>query len=266
MGLLEVFVTAAIQSVTALLPIGWSGHLLLLEKLTGWPPLEPSATLTVYAGLMLAVASYFWRDIGRMIVGIGQIAKGRRGADAHLLLFLIGAALPILAISIVVAKLKILPTFSLTGIAWTSVGFGLVLFLGDRIGVTVRRLNHMTWGGALAIGLAQVLALVPGASRCGIALTVARLTGYERTEAARFALLLALPVYAGTTALSAFQLVETRSLTFDIDAYVAGGTAFVAGLIAIAATMDWVERNSFAPFALYRVLGGAALLGWLYFS
>lgn len=266
MGLLEVFVTAAIQAVTALLPIGWSGHLLLLQKLTGWPPLEPAATLAVYAGLMLAVAAYFWREIVSMIAGIGQIAKGRREADGRLLLFLIGAALPIAIAAALVAELKILPTFSLTSIAWITVGFGIVLFLGDRVGVTVRRLNHMTWGGALAIGFVQVLAFLPGASRCGIAVTVARLAGYERTEAARFALLLALPVYAGIIALSAYRLAEAGSLKFDVDCYIAGGTAFIAGLIAIAATMGWVARNSFAPFALYRMLGGAALLGWIYFA
>jgi undecaprenyl-diphosphatase len=265
-GLLEVFVTAAIQAVTALLPIGWSGHLLLLDRLAGWPALEPAATLSVYFGLMLAVAAYFWREIGMMIVGVGQIAKGKRDADARLLLCLIVAALPILIAAAVTARIDILPKFSLTAIAWVTVGFGLVLFLADRVGVTVRRLNHMTWGGALAIGLAQILALVPGASRCGIAITIARLTGYERTETARFALVLALPVYAGTTALSAFKLIEDKTLAFDVDCYVAGGTAFIAGLIAIAATMSWVSRNSFAPFALYRVIGGTAVLGWIYFG
>jgi undecaprenyl-diphosphatase len=265
-GLLEVFVTAAIQAVTALLPIGWSGHLLLLDRLTGWEPLGASATLAVYAGLMLAIAVYFWREIISMIVGIGQLTKGKRDDDARLLLFLIGASLPILVVAIVADRIEILPPFSLTAIAWTSIGFAVVLFLGDRIGVTVRRLNHMTWGGALAIGIAQVLAFLPGASRCGIAVTIARLAGYERTETARFALLLALPVYAGTVALSAFQLVEAKALVFDVDAYVAGITAFITGLIAIAATMGWVERNSFTPFALYRALGGAALLGWIYFS
>jgi undecaprenyl-diphosphatase len=265
-GLLEVIVTAAIQAVTALLPIGWSGHLLLLHKLTGWPALGAAATLAVYAGSMLAVAAYFWREMAMLIAGVGHLARGKRTADARLLLFLIGAALPILVTAAIVAEIRLMPLLSLTAIAWTSIAFAILLYLGDRIGVTVRRLDHMTWGSAVVIGLAQILALIPGVSRCGIAVTVARLSGYERREAARFSFLLALPVFAGTIALTALHVVEAKSAVFDADAYIAGITAFVVGIVAIALTMGWLENRSFAPFAFYRVLGGAALLGWIYFG
>lgn len=266
MGLLKVIVTAAIQAVTALLPVGWSTHLLLLDTLTGWPGPGAAASLAVYAGSMFAVACYFWRDMAMLIAGIGQLMRGKRDADARLLLFLTVAALPILIVAAVVAKTRFFPPLSLVAITWTSFGFGILLYIGDRIGVTVRRLSHMTWGAALAIGFAQILSLVPGSSRCGIAITVARLTGYERTEAARFSFLLALPVLAGTVALTALHIIETKNIAFDSNAYIAGITAFVVGLAAIALTMGWIGKRSFAPFALYRVIGGAAVLGWIYFG
>ena len=257
---------ATVQAVTALLPIGWTAHRVAIAELTGWPTLTATATLAVYVGLTLAVATYFWRDVAAFAVGAGQIVRGRREAEARLLLFVLVATIPIGVVGFIFKDMRLVTISSLTAIGWTQVGFGLLLYLSDRVGVTVRRLSHMTWGATLAIGTVQILALMPGVSRCGIAVTAARLLGFERIEAARLALLLALPVLIGTTALMSFYLLKRGTIEFGVDAIVAGLTAFAVGLLAMALMMNWLERKSFVPFALYRVIAGGALLGWIYFG
>jgi undecaprenyl-diphosphatase len=261
---------AAAQAVTALLPVGWTAHRTAIAGLTAWPLLTPSATLAAYIGLTLAVAAYFWRDMAALAVGAGQIARGRREAEARLLLFMIVATLPLGIVGFTIVFLlqdaRLSTLTSLTAIGWMSVGFGLLLYLSDRIGVTVRRISHMTWSSALVIGAVQILALVPGVGRCGVSVTIARLLGFERIEAARLTLLLSLPALLATIGLIAFKLAANATFQFGIDSVAAGLTAFAVGLLAIAGMMDWLTRKSFAPFALYRVIAGGALLGWIYFG
>jgi undecaprenyl-diphosphatase len=262
-GLLQVIATAAVQAVTAFLPVGSSGHRLLVSRLTGWPPPDLAMSLAVDVGMILAVAGYFWRDMIALAIGVGQVVRGPRKAEARLLLFLLGAAIPAGIVAVALADMKLPLSPSLAALGWLSIAFGLLLYVADRIGVTVRRLPHMTWGAALLIGAAQVAALVPGVGRCGIAVTAARLLGFERHEAARFALLLALPVLIGSGILSAFDLASAGGGSLTAEAAVAGVTAFALGLAAIALMMNWLRSRTFAPFALYRVIAGGALLGWM---
>lgn len=266
MGLLQVIAMAAAQAVTAFFPIGSSGHRLLVSRLTGWPPPDLAMSLAVDIGMILAVAGYFWRDMIALAIGVGQVVRGRQEAEARLLLFLLGAAIPVCISGFALADMKLPLSPSLVALGWISIAFGLLLYVADRIGVTVRRLPHITWGAALLIGVAQVAALVPGVGRCGIAVTAARLLGFERREAARFALLLALPVLIGSGILSALDLARTSGESPTIEAAVAGVTAFAVGLAAIALLMGWLRRRTFAPFALYRVVAGGALLGWMYWA
>jgi undecaprenyl-diphosphatase len=144
-------------------------------------------------------------------------------------------------------------------------GFGVVLYVVDRSCLTVRRIEHMRWGGALAIGLAQVLALVPGTSRAGITMTAARALGYERTEAARFSMLLSIPVIAAAGVLEGFELWRAGDAELTLSVALAVAMAFGAALAAIGLLMRWLTRASFTPFVVYRVALGAALL-WLAYT
>jgi undecaprenyl-diphosphatase len=257
---------AAATAVTALLPIGSSGHRLAIAEFSGWQAPDAAMALSVSIGMTLAVAGYFWRDVIALAVGAGQIARGRREKEARLLLHLLVASIPVGIAAFALTTVASPPRASLMAIGWISVAFGLLLYVGDRAGVTLRRLPHMTPVAALLIGTAQILALIPGVGRCGIAITVARVIGFERAEAARFALLLALPPLIGAIALTACDAAESGGLHLTIGSILAGATAFVAGLAAIAMMMTWLKERTFAPFALYRIVAGAALLSWIAFG
>jgi undecaprenyl-diphosphatase len=150
-------------------------------------------------------------------------------------------------------------------IAWTTIGFGVLLYVIDRACMTVKTTEHAGIRDALFIGLAQVLALVPGTSRSGITMTAARLLGYERTESARFSMLMSIPTILAAGALAGLELYETGDVAIQGDAIVAAALSFICALFAIALLMRWLRFASYTPFVIYRLLLGGFLLWWVYF-
>ena len=128
----------------------------------------------------------------------------------------------------------------------------------------VRGIDDMTFSGALIIGLSQVLALVPGTSRSGITMTAARGLGFTRAESARFSMLLSIPVIAAAGLPLGLQLYQAGDAELTANMIAAAGVAFGAALAAIGLMMPWLERASFTPFVVYRVVLGGGLLVWAY--
>jgi len=135
---------------------------------------------------------------------------------------------------------------------------------GDRIGMTVRRIEHLTLGAVMLIGVAQVLALIPGTSRSGITMTAARFCGLERTDAARFSMLLAMPAILGAATLAGWDLYQLGDLRLGLDAALAAALAFAAALLAIAVLMNWLSHATFTPFVVYRIALGGVLFYLIY--
>jgi undecaprenyl-diphosphatase len=149
-------------------------------------------------------------------------------------------------------------------IATMLIAFGIMLYLADRLGLTVRRIEHLNFGNALLIGLVQCLDVMLGVSRVGIAFTAARIQGFERLEAARFALLLGLPSSL-VFILYQIYLMVVAPLPLDWSgAFLALVSTFIAGFLAISFLMYWLRRANVAPFALYRVCLGLYLLYLVY--
>ena len=264
MSLLHIGVLALIQGVTEFLPVSSSGHLILVPVMTGWPDQGLIIDVAVHVGTLGAVMLYFWRDIGRMIMGVVGIGKERRENGARLAGYLVVATLPVIAAGLVVNYYLAEALRSLTVIAWATLIFGLVLYAADRRGMTVRRVEHMTLFDALVIGFAQALALIPGASRSGITMSAARMLGLERAEAARFSMLLSIPAILGAGVLKTRDLYAGGDVQLSLDAALAAGLAFATALIAIFGLMAWLKRASFTPFVIYRIILGGGLLGLSY--
>jgi len=139
-----------------------------------------------------------------------------------------------------------------------------LLWITDRVGLTIRRIDHLGAFNALFIGFAQVLALVPGTSRSGITMTAARLLGMERSEAARFSMLMSIPTILGAGLLSGLDLYKSGDIALGADALIAMGLSFVTALVAIWGLMAWLKHAGFTPFVLYRILLAAVLFYWIY--
>lgn len=264
LALYQIIVLALVQGITEFLPISSSGHLVITSQLMGWPDQGLTLDIAVHIGTLLAVMLYFWRDLGALFVGLGRTVTHRRGRERDLFLNVVIASIPVLAVGWF-AKDYVEQYFrSVELIAWTTIGFGILLWIADRVGLTVRRVEHIGWGGALVIGLSQILALVPGTSRSGITMTVARFLGMERGETARFSMLVSIPVIGAIGGYTALEVVLAGNLPFTLEFGLAVGLSFLAALVAIWAMMAWLRHASFTIFAVYRIVLGAFLLWWVY--
>lgn len=264
---LHIAVLAIVQGITEFLPVSSSGHLVLVPAFLDVPDQGLVLDVAVHVGTLLAVVLYLWRDVGAMTVGVGRTLRGRRDAGGRLFGLLVVGTLPVIGAGFALNHYMPGGIRSLEVVGWATLGFGVVLWIADGLGMTLRRVEHLKFGDAVVIGLAQALALIPGTSRSGICMTAARLIGMERADAARFAMLLSIPAILGAGALKGYELWKLGDTHVSADAFLAAGIACVTALIAIAIMMAWLRRATFTPFAIYRIgLGGVLLAiayGWI---
>ncbi|MBT5109033.1 MAG: undecaprenyl-diphosphate phosphatase [Rhodospirillaceae bacterium] len=260
----HILILALVQGITEFLPISSSGHLVLTSQVLGWPDQGLIIDIAVHVGTLFAVMLYFWRDMIRIGIGCGQVAMLRPGAEGRLALNLIIATIPVVIVGFLAKSYIETYLRSAEVIAWTTLGFGVLLWLVDRLGLTIRRIEHLGVFNALFIGMAQVLALVPGTSRAGVTITAARLLGMERSEAARFSMLMSIPTILGAGLLIGLDLYESGDVALRTDVFLAVGLSFVTALVAIWGLMTWLRRSSFTPFVMYRMLLAAGLFYWIY--
>jgi undecaprenyl-diphosphatase len=260
----HILVLAAVQGITEFLPISSSGHLVLTSKVLGWPDQGLAMDVAVHLGSLVAVCLYFHRDIWRMLVGAGRLASGRGGDQARLFVNVVIATIPIFVAGYFLKDHAETVFRSVEVIAWATLGFGILLFVADKVGMTLRRVEHIGWVTALVIGLSQVLALIPGTSRSGITMTAARFMGMEREDSARFSLLISIPTILAAGLVKGWDVYQTGDLSMTGDLALAAAFSFVTALISIALMMAWLRRAGYGPFVVYRIVLGCALLYWVY--
>jgi undecaprenyl-diphosphatase len=260
--ILHVAVLALFRGATEVLPVGSSADLAAVTSMADWARRGPAVDLAVHLGALAAVAAYFWRDLWLMAVGAARYFTGRRDAEngGRLAFHLVIATLPIIAAVLLLERYAPGGRGGVLVVGWSMLGFGVLLFLADRIGMTIRRVEHLALGDAVVIGIAQVAALIPGAGRAVAAMSAARILGLERVDAARFSMLLTIPALLGLVVVDGMELAALPGTHLTGVVVMAALIGFAAALIAIAVLMAWLERSTFAPFVVYRVAVGGALL------
>ncbi len=273
MSFIEAAILGLLQGLTEFLPISSSAHLRIAGEFFGH---DPGATFTAITqiGTEVAVILYFWKDITRIVGKWFRHFFDRSGIqkgdpDVRLGWLIIIGTIPIVIVGYL-AQEEIRGVFrSLWLVAIVLIVFGLLLGLADRLGNRRRDLDHLTYPHGILIGLAQVLALVPGVSRSGATTTMALALGYTRPAAARFAFLLAIPAVLGS---GLYELVNALRGKGDAgsgtvvvplglpETALATVIAFVVGYAVIAFLMRWIQTRSFLPFVIYRVLLGVVLI------
>lgn len=257
----------ALQGITEVLPISSSGHLILIPRIFGWPESGLTFDVALHLGTMLALCAYFWRDIVELTFNFfGSLnSKGPRTAQQRLPFYIIAGTIP----AAVVGKMfedTIESVFRSNPllIAAFLIGFGLILAFADTMGAKRWKIDKITLGSAIMVGIAQCLALIPGVSRSGITITAALMLGYNRETAARFSFLLSLPIVAGAALLKLGHLVkygipagETAPLLIGV------ATSAILGYASVAFLLKYVQRNSLYLFVWYRLAAGAAVIVWI---
>lgn len=266
MTLFQLLLVAIIQGLTEFLPVSSSGHLILLPTLTGGPDQGLAIDVAVHVGTLLAVVLYFRSEVAEATIGLGRLLRGKMDTPgARLAALLILATLPVLVAGLVIKLLGIDEMLrSVAVIGWTMLLFGIVLYWADHTGRSDRESGDWDIKGAVWMGLAQALALIPGTSRSGITITAARKLGYDRASAATLSMLMSIPTILASGALLSLDVIGQADAQLARDASIAAGFAFVAALAALVLMMRLLRSVNFTPYVIYRILLGAALLVYAY--
>lgn len=265
MPLEQLLVLALIQGLAEFLPISSSGHLILLPHLTGWKDQGLVIDVAMHLGTLVAVLAYFWQDLFEIARDLPSLVKGKTRPGAKLFLFICAATVPAVLAGLAMRHFVGDSIRNPILVAWAMLGFALVMYVIDKFGLTIWRIQHMTFMQAMFIGIFQCMAFIPGVSRAGATMIAARFMGYERESAARFSMLLSIPAIlaaGGKEGYELFQMPNTGGLIND--ALIASALAALFGLAAIAFLMRWLRRSTFLPFVIYRLTLGTALLLYFY--
>ena len=255
---------AVVQGITEFIPVSSSAHLILTPYFLGWKDQGLDFDIATNTGTLLATLLYFRWDVRDLVVGFftGQ----PRSSDGdypprRLALAITVATIPAGIVGLLIHDWVKTQARNPLLIAGTSIGYGLLLWVADRVGRKDRELGDLGFAAALVIGTAQALALVPGTSRSGITMTAALLLGFSRPTAARFSFLLSIPIGVLVGLKSAKDLLGAHLTAADLVALAIGvAVSAVVGYLVIAWLLAWLRRQSLTVFVVYRLLLGALLL------
>ncbi len=257
MSLLEAIILGIIQGATEFLPVSSSGHLAIIPALTSLPTPGLTVSAIAHLGTLLAVLIYFWGDVLSIIAALWRgllartpLAQPESRLGWYILVGTIPAALVGLALEDWFEGIFANPNYAAFFLLITA---GL-LILGEKTLSGAKDLGEMGWLDAIAIGFAQMLALFPGISRSGSAITAGLSRGLNRESAARYSFLLGMPAIAGAGLLSIFDLVDAPDLAQQMPTLCATfATAALVGYACIAFLLNWLKQRSLYPFAIYCV-------------
>jgi undecaprenyl-diphosphatase len=255
----QAIVMAVLQGVTELFPISSLGHAVILPRLLNWgidlkAPDWLAYLVVMHLGTAIALFLFFWRDWLNFGLSLVSRSGPRSEVDRRIFWYVVLATIPAVVVGFVFRKL-LGDAFATPAIAAAFlIVNGFVLFLGDRIGgQTVGALDQLNWKGALAVGFAQCLALIPGFSRSGTTIVAGVVAGLRHEESARFSFLMGTPIILAANVYEAPKLLK-QGATFGPVALLSG---VVAGLVAYASLtflMRYFHRHEFeamSPFAYY---------------
>lgn len=262
----QALLLALIQGLTEFLPVSSSAHLILPEAVLGWTEQGVLIDVMAHLGTLFSVLLYFRKDVVEMLVGLRDLLQRKLTRGSALALNLIVATPPALAFGFILAAggwdeaLR-----NPAVIATATIIFGVILWLSDIWAKDDRDMDMLTWRGAFAMGAAQMLAFIPGTSRSGITMTAGRAIGLSREAAARFSMLMSLPIIGASGAYALMKLssgddVGTATLGQGL---LVAALSFIVAYGAIALFLKFVTKIGFFPFMVYRLALGGALIAWI---
>lgn len=264
MSFLIAVILGLVQGITEFLPISSSAHVQIAEALLAQD--QSSAQLTAFIatiqlGTEAAVLVFFWKDIVRIVKAWGSTGfSSKPSQDAKLGWMVILGSIPVVIAGLAFKHEIETSLRSLWVIGFTLIGFGLLLGLADLIGKKTKPISELTTSHGLLYGLGQMLAVIPGVSRSGGTITVGLLLGYSRAAAARYSFLLAIPAVLASGILEFATTYKSLDSTNLLATLIATIVAFASGILVIKFLLNYLNKGSFVPFVVWRVLVGSALL------
>ena len=250
---IEIIILSAVQGISEFLPISSSAHLILVSNFYDFKSSSLFIDIGLHLGSLFTIVYYFKKDLLDL-----------RNNQKLLVLILVGST-PLIIFGYVIYSTGLINLLrSIEIIAWTTLFFGLVLFLSDRRGTTQNISTNLNIKTILFIGLFQILALIPGVSRAGITLTAARFLKFNRVDSSKIAFLLSIPALAGASFLGLRDAAQ-QSTELNYFLLIAITFSFIFSFITVKYFIKYVSNFSLTVFVIYRISVSLVLFLIIYF-
>jgi undecaprenyl-diphosphatase len=249
---IEIFILSLIQGVAEFLPVSSSSHLIIASE---YLKLEKSLPIDVslHLGSFLAVIVYFYKDVLNFY------------KDKIIFFKIIISSIPVMLVGFILVETNLIEKIrNIEIIAWTTLIFGVLLFVSDKFTIEKTIEKNFSFKSAIFIGSLQILALIPGVSRSGIAITAARFLGFERVDSAKISFLISIPILGAVSIFGFKNIIFSESQEFAKLNLFAIILAFFFSLISIKYFLRYLNKFSLNIFVYYRVLLGIILLALAY--
>ncbi len=261
MSFLPIFILGLIQGISEFLPISSSGHLLVAGKFLDFKQQSLLIDVSLHLGTLGAVLLYFSKESKVLLLNTHNVFTNRSDENALFTKNILFATLPIVIIGGLLFAFGIADILrNLQVIALATIFFGILLYFADIRSNGDTEIKELTLQKSFLIGMFQILSIIPGTSRAGIVYTGSRFLNLNRIEAARFSMILSIPVIILSSAIPIIQLVKTptqENLIYSIVGFI---ISFVVAYFSIDLLLKWLKSHSMIPFVIYRIIFGSIIL------
>ena len=239
--MIEIFILSIIQGVAEFLPVSSSSHLILISDFLSFENQKLSIDVSLHIGSFIAVIFFFYKDIANFY------------SNRILFFNVLMASIPVMITGFFLVETNLIEKMrNIETIAWTTVIFGILLYLSDK------------FKSAIFIGILQIFSLIPGVSRSGIAITAARLLKFRRVDAAKISFLLSIPILGAVSIFGVKNIIFSQSYYFTKTNLIAILLAFIFSYITIKYFLKFIKRFNLSFFVIYRIILGSILLAIIY--
>ena len=261
MNSIQSIILGIIQGLTEFLPVSSSGHLNIFPWLLNWQEIPESFDLALHAGTLLAIIVYFFKDWLSLISGGCKLVfKKQKSTEGKMFWYIIAATIPAGVLGLILEKgVELITKGNLNTemiiISVALIVMGVILYITDKKAKAEISYENADFKRTFLVGVSQALAAaVPGVSRSGITMTVARALKIERPSAAKLSFMLSAPIVAAAVILKLSEFELTLPFVLGILA------SFISGVLVIKFLMGFLNKGSFKVFAIYRMFIGIVII------
>jgi len=242
-NIIEIIILSIVQGISEFLPISSSAHLNIVEVIFEFNANSLMIDVSLHLGSLLAIIFYFRRELLDL------------KNNQKLLSLLIIGSIPIVIAGYIISATGLINLLenNLKIIAWTTLIFGIILYLADRSKIDKKISSNLDLKTIFYIGLFQIIALIPGVSRAGITITAARFFGFNRFDSSKISFLLAIPAIAGASVL---QLKNVIGKSFELNflLLISITLSFLFSYFTVKFFLDYINKFSLDVFVIYRII------------
>ena len=247
--MIEIFILSIIQGITEFIPVSSSSHLILISKYFNFDNQSLSIDVSLHMGSFIAVLYYFYKEIIRFL------------NNKVIFIKILISSIPVMIIGFLLAETGVIEKLrDIKIIAFTTIVFGVLLFISDKFKLEKSIDKNFTFKSALFIGFFQILSLVPGVSRSGIAITAARLLNFKRVEAGKISFLISIPILGAVSIYGMKNIFLSDNLSLSYFNIISIFLSFFFSLITIKYFLKYINKFNLNVFVYYRIILGLILI------